>query len=161
MCLVIVACAPWQAAPAPTVERTATPRPTPMILGDRLGQVVVGSLAVEVLAAIGPPTLRTVTHGLGSPQWDYGEVYRVRLTGSDTRPGRVWQVTAFRAGLMTSEGFAVGGTRDAFLRVYANAELHTWPNDQVEARDETGRSVLAQFDARGRATWVLVGGPGP
>ena len=161
--LFVLSCTPQQAAPSPpiTPTRTATAQPSPMVLGDRLGQVVVGSLAVEVLAALGPPTLRTVAHGLGTPQWEYGSTYVVMLGGSEARPGRVWKVTAYRDGIATTAGFAVGGTRDAFRRIYAGAELHEWPGDQLEARDATGRSVTAQFDARGRATWIVAGGSGP
>lgn len=161
-CLLVLAGVTCQ-EPSRAAMSGATPNTTPSatasrqsVLGGSLGPIRIGATAAEVVAAAGQPTVKTVAHGLGTPQWEYGTALVVQLRGDPTQPGPVWQVTAYLGSqAKTEEGFVVGDTRAMFQKAYAGYPLRVLSN-QLEASDGTGASLTVDFDQGGVSTFAVL-----
>jgi hypothetical protein len=128
-------------------------------LGLRLGTVSLFASGNDVLRILGEPQLRTITHGMGSPQWEYssGLVVRLRFHTAVYDPDQVWTLIARPpfAG-STAEGFRLGNTREAFRRIYSAFEIRQSDPNQLQIKDEHGTLLNVIFDSDGSATSLFL-----
>ena len=125
--LVVVACAPTViATKAVTPNRQPTLPPgssatMPTVsgaLGNQLGAAALGDSEAQVIAKLGRPSRETITHGIGSPRWEYDSGYVIGFSAGTDR--RVWLILVQPPAVAaTAEGFALGDNDDAFRSVYA------------------------------------------
>jgi len=151
--ILISGCGPSTVTPLASAAATAsaTSRATPNApsLGQNLGTVRLGMTGQEVLADRGEPQQRTVTHGLGSPQWEYadGLVVYLRFPTSAQDPDRVWRLAA-RAPFSgsTGEGFRLGDSSAIFRTQYAAFTIGAPDQTQFQVNDGRGTILSVIFD---------------
>lgn len=131
-------------------------------LGQQLGAIRLGDSQDQVVAALGQPTRRTITHGIGSPQWEYDAGYIVHFTGSNNT---VWQIQARPPTMAaTGEGFVIGDADAKFQAVYARYRPRQFTvlgltQFQVNTSTEV---LISEFDATHHCDLlVLRTEPGP
>lgn len=118
----------------------------------------LGMHGTSVLKALGDPATRTVTHGLGTPEWHYANGLTVRLTDphNPASPDTVWEIAVqppFTGA--TATGFRLGDTAAQFGARYQGLTI-TAPQVrqlQIEAADGTLLGVI--FDQQGEATTLI------
>ena len=109
-------------AAVPRSLDTAAPSTSSAIgaIGRELGGVALGETQVQVAATLGEPTRKTITHGLGSPRWEYASGYAVAFSGVQLT---VWQVEARPPVLAaTREGFGLGDSTSKFRALYRSQQ---------------------------------------
>lgn len=153
----------------PTTVGTASPSSAPTAtpparaaaagpLGSSIGRLRLGAKAAEVRALLGPPTIETIAHGQGGPQWEYDNGTIVRF-GTDA--GTVWEIIVRAANTgRTAENFAIGDSREAFASAYRSFSLSPGvPDDQVQVNTggfgAGGRTLNVVFTAGGASTISL------
>lgn len=114
----------------------------------------------DVLKTRGEPANRTVTHGLGTPQWEYADGLIVFLRFPDAGPLvlRVWRLGAQPpfAGA-TSEGFHLGDSMVDLRRRYAGFAITAPDPNQLVVKDSRGTMLGAIFESERAKTLVLQG----
>lgn len=163
----VIACGPAATlANAPTASATAarstvlSASPSARPLGRVLGKVTLGMRSTQVLAALGEPAERTISHGLGSPEWHYasGLVVYLRFGTSPQDPDSVWRVTGqppFDGA--TAEGLRLSDSINTFRQLYANVPLRNVSPGQWQYVDAQGTTLLVLFDAD-RVSEILIEG---
>ena len=70
---------------------TASPSSSSAVgaIGRELGGVALGETQAQVAATLGEPTRKTISHGLGSPRWEYASGYAVAFSGVQPTARRV------------------------------------------------------------------------
>lgn len=144
--------------PEPTTPNT-TP---PFTASGQLGDVRLGSGSLDVIAVLGQPSRRTITHGLGTPQWEYDSGYVVYFAGPDSR---VWQIQLSPPSTAgTVEGFRIGGSESAFrstYALYAPRQFTASGRTQLQIAPR-GQLLIAEFDATGGCDLLILRtDPGP
>ena len=125
--LVVVACAPTVIATKVGTPTNSQPPLSPIssattatvsgALGKQLGAAALGDSEAQVIAELGRPSRETITHGIGSPRWEYDSGYVIGFSAGTDR--RVWQILVQPPAVAaTAEGFALRDTDDAFRSVY-------------------------------------------
>lgn len=126
-----------------------------------LGGISLQQMSNDVLARLGEPLTRTVTHGAGSPQWVYANGMTVDLDGPPG-PG-VWKLYVrepFQGS--TGDGFRIGDGADRFRAVYGRFDVRAFPGSQPDlaatltAVDGQGTKVSAYFNAAGVAVSLVI-----
>jgi len=133
------------------VPQRAPVSPTPMpiptrLLGTSLGPVSLHASPAEVLQQLEEPAVRTVAHGMGSPQWEFASGLTIVLAPN------VWDISAVPpfAG-STAEGFRLGDPETSFQRLYREFPL-LGPPRQRYVIDGRGVLLTVSFDPAGAAT---------
>jgi hypothetical protein len=164
--LVGVACAPTVMAtkaltptdsqPAPSPKSSAASSSVGGALGNQLGDAALGDSEAQVIAKLGRPSRETITHGIGSPRWEYHSGYVIDFSGTDRR---VWQILVQGPAVAaTGEGFALRDTDGAFRSVYAAFHIEEFLVSgnlqlQVATPDET---LVAGFGVDHSSRFVLI-----
>jgi hypothetical protein len=164
--LVVVACAPTVIAtkaltptnsqPIPSPKSSATTSTVGGALGKGLGAAALGDSEAQVIAKLGRPSRETITHGIGSPRWEYDSGYVIDFSGTDRR---VWQILVQAPAIAaTGEGFALRDTDGAFRSVYAGFHVQEFLlagnlQLQVATSDET---LVAGFGVDHSSRFVLI-----
>ena len=166
--LVGVACAPTviatkaltptNAQPTLSPKSSATTPTVGAALGNQLGAAALGDSEAQVIAKLGRPSRETITHGIGSPRWEYDSGYVIEFSGTDRR---VWQILVQGPAVAaTAEGFALRDTDDAFRSVYAAFHVQEFLLSgnlqlQVATSDET---LVAEFGVDHSSRFVVING---
>jgi hypothetical protein len=163
--LLLAACAPTVIAtkaltphdpPAPSPNSSATTPTVVGALGNQLGAAALGDSEAQVVAKLGRPSRETITHGIGSPRWEYDGGYVIDFSGTDRR---VWQILVQAPAVAaTGEGFALRDTDGAFRSVYAGFHVQEFVLSgnlqlQVATSEET---LVAGFGVDHSSRFVLI-----
>lgn len=148
--------------PAPATRATPTPtaEASPAALGTELGAISLHMKAKDVLQRLGEPQVRTATHGMGSPQWEYsnGLVVYLRFPTARQDPDEVWEVIARSpfAGA-TAEGYRLGDSEARFRSIYRDFPITPFPQvSQLRIRDAHGLELTVMFGPDGSASWLIL-----
>ena len=166
--LVGVACAPTVIATKALTPTNSQPTPSPTSsattptaggsLGKQLGAAALGDSEAQVIAKLGRPSRETITHGIGSPRWEYDSGYVIGFSATDRR---VWLILVQPPAVAsTAEGFALRDTDDAFRSVYAAFHVQEFLLSgnlqlQVATSDET---LVAEFGVDHSSRFVVING---
>ena len=131
-------------------------------IGRELGVVALGETQAQVAATLGEPTRKTITHGLGSPRWEYASGYAVEFSGVQLT---VWQVEARPPVLAgTREGFGLGDSTSKFRALYGSQQPQEFSVEgltQLQVSTPT-EVLIAGFSRGDRADFVILRTePGP
>jgi len=131
-------------------------------IGRELGGVALGETQAQVAATLGEPTRKTITHGLGSPRWEYASGYAVAFSGVQLT---VWQVEARPPVLAgTREGFRLGDSTSKFRALYGSQQPQEFTIEgltQLQVSTPT-EVLIVGFSRDDRADFVILSTePGP
>jgi hypothetical protein len=149
---------PTNSQPTASPKSSATTPPAGGALGNQLGAAALGDSEAQVIAKLGRPSRETITHGIGSPRWEYDSGYVIEFSGTDRR---VWLILVQPPAVAaTAEGFALRDTDDAFRSVYAAFHVQEFllSGDlqlQVATSDET---LVAGFGVDHSSRFVVING---
>ena len=165
--LVMVACGPTVIAtkgvtppnsqPADSPKSSATTPTVGGALRNQLGAAALGDTEAQVIAKLGRPSRETITHGIGSPRWEYDSGYVIGFSAGTDR--RVWLILVQPPAVAaTAEGFALGDTDDAFRSVYAGFHVQEFLLSgnlqlQVATSDEI---LIAEFGVDHSSQFVVI-----
>lgn len=161
---------PTEVPPTPTSTTTPTSTPAPVTVTPSidpnhppfptsLGPLALDMSADEVLRILGEPQQRTITHGVGSPQWHFANGLIIDLTGPEGI-GDIRSIDA-RAPFdgKTPEGFGIGDSKERFKQLYAVFPIMDTSSpgqDQLQITDQHGLYMSATFDEAGNAKYINV-----
>ncbi|MGI8916519.1 MAG: hypothetical protein ACR2JY_22565 [Chloroflexota bacterium] len=143
--------------PAPSASPTNGNTSFVPSLSTKIGGISVGISGATVLRVSGEPAVRTVSHGLGTPEWHYTNGLTVELTDptNPANPDAVWGIMVRSPfGGATATGFRLGDTKAQCRKRYEGLAI-TEPQMrqlQIEAADGTLLGVL--FDPSGKAIMI-------
>jgi hypothetical protein len=134
---------------------SVTPAPTPappppQALGIAMGPISLHDTPERILQVLGEPKVRTFAHGMGSPQWEYGNGLTIILAPN------AWQIVAQPpfAGA-TAEGFRLGDSQAAFFKTYERF-LILGAESQLYVTDDSGIRLTVFLDANQTATSLIL-----
>ena len=143
---------------------TASPSSSSAVgaIGRELGGVALGETQAQVAATLGEPTRKTISHGLGSPRWEYASGYAVAFSGMQLT---VWQVEARPPVLAgTREGFGLGDPTSKFRALYGSQQPQEFSVEgltQLQVSTPT-EVLIVGFSRDDRAEFVILSTePGP
>jgi hypothetical protein len=165
--LALAACAPTVIATKALTPTNSQPTASPQssatmpavggALGNQLGAAALGDSEAQVIAKLGRPSRETITHGIGSPRWEYDSGYVIGFSAGTDR--RVWLILVQPPAVAaTVEGFALRDTDDAFRSVYAAFHVQEFLLSgnlqlQVATSDET---LVAGFAVDHSSRFVVI-----
>ena len=123
-----------------------------------LGGMSVGMRGAAVLRALSQPPVRTVTHGMGTPEWHYANGLTVRLTDphNPARPDTVWEIAARQPFVgATATGFRLGDSAAQFRDLYRGLPITAPHVRQLRVVAPDGTSLDVRFDESGAATSII------
>ena len=131
-------------------------------IGRELGGVALGETQAQVAATLGEPTRKTISHGLGSPRWEYASGYAVAFSGVQPT---VWQVEGRPPVLArTREGFGLGDPTSKFRTLYGSQQPQEFSVEgltQLQVSTPT-EVLIVGFSRDDRADFVILRTePGP
>jgi hypothetical protein len=138
---------PESSSPASTIARPG--------LDTSIGGISVGMHGASVLKALGEPQVRTITHGLGTPEWHYANGLMVRVTAptSPAHPDTVWEIIVrppFTGA--TATGFRLGDSEARFRQLYRTFPMMARQVRQLQIVAPDGTLLGVLFDTHGKAT---------
>jgi len=117
-------------------------------LSDGLGAVKLGMGADDVLRAAGTPAERTVSHGLGTPEWRYSNGLTVFFRGASSAPGAVWRIRGVPPfDGATGEGVRISSTLMDVRDAYSRFSVNVTADGQIVVQDASHRTLDVGFDA--------------
>lgn len=153
---------PAPSASPPLSANVATPGSMSGVLGHQLGGANLSDLEADAIATLGQPSSRTITHGIGTPQWEYANGYVLSFAGT---PSRVWQIYVRPPrSATTSEGFTLGDTDVSFRALYSGFLIQDFVvQGRLQLQIATPTEVLiAGFGPDRKSEFVLLRTePGP
>jgi hypothetical protein len=138
----------FDALPAHPASLASAPPAQPQRLSDGLGAVKLGMGADDILRTAGTPAERTVSHGLGTPEWRYANGLTVFFRGASSAPGAVWRlrgVPPFDGA--TGEGVRIGSTFMEVRHAYSRFSVNVTADGQIVVQDASHRTLDVGFDA--------------
>jgi len=168
--LVRISTSTTEASKKPTVIKaaefisiTAPVSSSKRLLGSKLGPAALYMPEVEALKMLGEPKQRSITHGIGTPEWEYANGLTVAIAGSPKSkyPDAIWKIIATApSGASTSEGFSLGDSASDFKRIYQNFDLiecaFQCEGYQLGIKDSSGKFLNAVFDDNKKATIIVL-----
>jgi len=143
---------------------TASPSSSSAVgaIGRELGGVALGETQAQVAATLGEPTRKTISHGVGSPRWEYASGYAVAFSGVQPT---VWQVEGRPPVLArTREGFGLGDPTSKFRTLYGSQQPQEFSVEgltQLQVSTPT-EVLIVGFSRDDRADFVILRTePGP
>ena len=130
---------------------TATPQDS-KLLGAALDGIALRVEKADILQKLGKPQLETISHGLGTPRWEYQDGLVISFD-----PDTVWQIIArppFQGA--TSEGFKLGDTKDTFRIIYKGFSILAPQANQLAITDRKGIYLDVLFDENGIAKMLVL-----
>ena len=117
--------------------------------------IALGMRGSAVLTTLGQPAVRTVAHGLGTPEWQYANGLTVQLTAphNPARPDTIWEIVA---GLpfagATTTGFRLGDSEAQCRTLYQGLTITALQVRQLQIEAADGTLLGVSFDPNGKAT---------
>ncbi len=148
--------------------RSSVAAKSPPVLGATLGTIGLHMKSAVILQRLGAPLQQTITHGLGTPRWEYASGLEVDITdpSDPINADSVWKIRVFAPFTgATAEGFRLGATEDQFRSLYRPLHIDFFYDplvvsnllpQQLQVSNENDLTLTAQFNSSGIAQWLVL-----